>query len=498
MIRALLAKHRSAAVTTGVSVLVAAVVATTAIVSTGYHTQRVDLGDGTVWVPSAEYGAVGRANTGILQLNTAVETASDDLSVLQRGSTVYSVDETKGTVAQVNVADATVGDAITLPAGTPHVFFAGDTAVIGNADTGELWATPASDLAEFDASAKADLTLGADTVFDASDGHVAVYSAKTGTASLVDVGTTLTVDQRWKVKMDRGDDFQVATFDGHLAVLDRTSGALSVDGRTVELGDRVGSSPALQRSSDTTAQVTVAGTAGLVRVSASGAVDATALQVSGRAARPYVDGSCTYAAWAGGQAIDTCDGNALQRLASTGGTSELQILHNGDTVVANDPTSGRSWAIDRSGQLIDNWADLIKRDDQQQREQVSDDDPEVDKDQKPPVAVDDELGARPGRTTSLPVLLNDYDPNGDPIIVSKVGTISKSAGRVAIVGDGQRLQVTLSSRATGTVTFPYTITDGNGGSDTATVRVTVRPDSQNEAPRQVRDTLPTSSRTGTS
>ncbi|WNY34537.1 hypothetical protein Q9Q99_04325 [Curtobacterium flaccumfaciens] len=41
MIRALLAKHRSAAVTTGVSVLVAAVVATTAIVSTGYHTQRV-------------------------------------------------------------------------------------------------------------------------------------------------------------------------------------------------------------------------------------------------------------------------------------------------------------------------------------------------------------------------------------------------------------------------------------------------------------------------
>ena len=147
--------------------------------------------------------------------------------------------------------------------------------------------------------------------------------------------------------MDRGDDFQVATFDGHLAVLDRTSGALSVDGRTVELGDRVGSSPALQRSSDTTAQVTVAGTAGLVRVSASGSVDATALEVSGRAARPYVDGSCTYAAWAGGQAIDTCDGSALQRLASTGGTSELQILHNGDTVVANDPTSGRSWAIDR-------------------------------------------------------------------------------------------------------------------------------------------------------
>lgn len=488
MIRAFLAKHRSAAVTVGASVVVGAVVATAAIASTGYHTQRVDLGDGTVWVPSAEYGAVGRANTGVLQLNTAVETASDDLSVLQRGSTVYSVDETKGTVAKVDVADATVADPVTLPAGTPQVFFAGSTAVIGNGDTGELWATPAKDLGEFDASTKADLTLGADAVFDASDDHVAVYSPKTGTAALVDVGTTPTVAKRWTVKMDRADDFQVASFGDHLAVLDRSSGRMSVDGRTVDLGDRVGSAPALQHSTDSSSEVVVAGTAGLVRVSASGDVSSTAMQVSGRAARPMVVGSCTYAAWAGGQAIDTCKGSGLQRLASTAGTGDLQILHNGETVVANDPQSGRSWAIDRSGQLIDNWADLIKKDEDQQQEQVSDDDPEVEKDQKPPVAVDDDLGARPGRTTSLPVLLNDYDPNGDPIVVSEVGKIDDAVGDVAIVGDGQRLQITLSGRATGIVSFPYTITDGNGGSDTATVRVTVRPDSENDPPRQVRDT----------
>ena len=218
------------------------------------------------------------------------------------------------------------------------------------------------------------------------------------------------------------------------------------------------------------------------------AVQQSALAVSGRAARPWTDDGCTFGAWSGGQAVDTCDGRAVQDLDRVPGGAALQVVHNGRTVVANDPESGRTWAVGRSGQLIDNWADLIKQDDEQQQEQVSDDDPEVDKDQKPPVAVDDELGARPGRTTSLPVLLNDYDPNGDPIIVSEVGTISKSVGRVAIVGDGQRLQVTLSPRATGTVTFPYTITDGNGGSDTATVRIRVRPDSENEAPRQVRDT----------
>ncbi len=488
MIRAFLAKHRSAVVGVGASVVVAAVVATAAVVSTGYHTQRVDLGDGTVWVPSAEYGAVGRANTGVLELNTAVETASDDLSVLQRGRQVYRVDGTKGTVAKVDVASATVGDPVTLPAGAPQVFFAGDTAVVGNGDTGELWATPASELGDFDAAAKADLTLGADAVFDASDSHVAVYSPRTGRASLVDVGTGLTVDRRWDVRFDREHDFQVASFGDHVAVLDRTSGALSVDGDTVDLGDRVGSAPALQHSVDDAADVVVAGTAGMVRVGASGQVEQTALQVSGRAARPTVVGSCTYAAWTGGQALDTCDGRALQRLSDTAGASDLQIVHNGDTVVANDPRSGRSWAIDRSGQLIDNWADLVKRDDEQRQEQVSSDDPEVDKDQKPPVAVDDDLGARPGRTTSLPVLLNDYDPNGDPLVISEVGSIEAGVGTVRIVGDGQRLQITLAAGASGTVSFPYTITDGNGGSASATVRVSIRPESENEPPRQVRDT----------
>jgi len=488
VIRRLIAQHRSAAITIGASVVVAALVAGAAVVSSGYHTQRVALGDGTVWVPSSQYGAVGRANTAVLQLNTAVESSTDALSVLQSGSMVYSVDETKGTVAKVDVADATIGDPVTLPSGSPQVFFSGSTAVIGNQETGEVWSTPAKELADFDASTKADLTLGADAVFDASDEHVAVYSPRTGTASLVEVGSTLSVAKRWTVRMDRKDDFQVAAFGSHMAVLDQTTGALSVDGDTVDLGDRVGGSPALQRSSADGDSVVVAGAAGLVRVTPSGAATTTALAVSGRAARPYVDGNCTFGAWSGGQAIDTCAGRALQQLDRVPGGAALQIVHNADTVVANDPATGRSWAIDRSGQLIDNWSDLIKRDDDQQQEQISDDDPEVDKDQKPPVAVDDDLGARPGRTTSLPVLLNDYDPNGDPIIVSEVGSVDQAAGKVAIVDDGQRLQIALSDSASGTVTFPYTITDGNGGSATATVRVSVRPESENDAPRQVRDT----------
>jgi hypothetical protein len=489
MIREFVRGHRSAVLTGVVAVVVGAVVATTAVVSSGYHTQRVDLGDGTVWVPSAQYGAVGRANTGVLQLNTAVKSTTDALSVVQHGGTVYSVDETKATIAKVDVADATLGDPVTLPSGSPRVFFAGSTAIIGNADTGELWSSSSADLGQFDASSKAELTLGADAVFDADDSNVAVYSPRTGTASLVDVGSSLTVASSTDMQLPRKHDFQVAAVGSHIAVLDRTDGVLRVDGRSVDLGGRISGRAALQRSSDSGGAVVVASASGLLRVTPSGSVTAQPLPVSGNAARPYVDGSCTYGAWAGGQAIDTCDGRAVQQLSSVPGGAELTVEHNGSTIVANDPDSGRTWAIDRSGQLIDNWDDLIQRDDdQQQQERTSDDDPQVDTEQKPPVAVDDALGARPGRTTVLPVLLNDYDPNGDPIVIDSTSGIDKSIGSVALIDDQQQLQITLSGQATGTVSFDYTISDGNGGSASATVTVSIKQPDENSAPVQVRDT----------
>ncbi|PZE80871.1 Ig-like domain-containing protein [Curtobacterium sp. MCBD17_032] len=487
VIRRFLAARRSATLTTTVAVVVGAVVAGTALVSSGYHAQRVDLGDGTVWVPSAEFGAVGRANPGVLELNTAVDTSSDAVSVLQRGSTVYSIDETKGTVSRVDVADATLGDAVTLPSGSPRVLLAGATAVVADGDTGRLWTTPASDLDEFDASTEPDLTLGADAVVDASDDHVAVYSPRTATASLVALGATPTVEQRWTVRLDRDHEFQVAAVGDHVAVLDRTDRVLTIDGREVELGDRAGSAPALQQSGTDGDAVVLAGSAGLLRVTPSGTVSRTALAVSGRAARPLTDGRCVHAAWNGGQAVDTCAGRALQQLDGMPGGAALQVVHNGRTVVANDPDTGRTWAVDRSGQLIDNWADLVDREADRQQERASEQDAEVEEDQAPPVAVDDDLGARPGRTTTLPVLLNDHDPNGDPLVVDEVGPVDDPVARVAVVADGQQLQITLPGSAAGVVTFPYTISDGNGGSDTATVRVTVRPDSVNEAPRQVRD-----------
>ncbi|MBE3141519.1 MAG: cadherin-like domain-containing protein, partial [Thermoplasmata archaeon] len=102
-----------------------------------------------------------------------------------------------------------------------------------------------------------------------------------------------------------------------------------------------------------------------------------------------------------------------------------------------------------------------------------------------PDAVDD--------TVSLPedsvayeinVLANDVDIDvGDVLSISAVGT--PSHGTAAI--DGVKIDYTPTSNYVGTDEFTYTISDGNGGSDTATVHVTVT--NVNDNPDAVDDTV---------
>ena len=66
--------------------------------------------------------------------------------------------------------------------------------------------------------------------------------------------------------------------------------------------------------------------------------------------------------------------------------------------------------------------------------------------------------------------------------------IDPALGKVAVVEGGQALQLTPAAGAVGPIMFPYTITDGRGGSDSATVTVTIHPDSENIPPTTVPDT----------
>ncbi len=99
----------------------------------------------------------------------------------------------------------------------------------------------------------------------------------------------------------------------------------------------------------------------------------------------------------------------------------------------------------------------------------------------PPEAVDDTASTAEDTDVVIDVLANDGDIDGDSLAIHALGT--PSHGRVSLV-DGEVLY-TPDADFNGSDSFTYTVDDGNGGQDTATVTVTVNP--VNDAPVAVTD-----------
>ncbi|MEC9291283.1 MAG: Ig-like domain-containing protein [Pseudomonadota bacterium] len=110
-----------------------------------------------------------------------------------------------------------------------------------------------------------------------------------------------------------------------------------------------------------------------------------------------------------------------------------------------------------------------------------------------PDARNDNYTTNEDTSVNLNLLANDTDPDGDTLTITHIDgvaltgnaqTIDVGNGRVIIASNGtMRFQPDASWN--GTEAFSYQISDGNGGSDTATVRVTVRavndgPDARND------------------
>ena len=95
----------------------------------------------------------------------------------------------------------------------------------------------------------------------------------------------------------------------------------------------------------------------------------------------------------------------------------------------------------------------------------------------------DNLGARPGRTTILHPLDNDTAPSGRLLAIRSVRGVSGADAQLAISPDGQTVQITLPNDAVGGTSFEYFIDDGRQSvSAHATVRVAIT----GQAQRQLR------------
>jgi hypothetical protein len=489
--------HLSLVITVTSVVVVGALVAVIAAVSSGFTAQRMDLGDGAVWVANGGEQVIGRANTQVLALDTVVEGAGAELDVVQRGGTVLMVDRGNSRVDIIDPATSESLDSLPLPPDDPQVFLAGDRVVIGSGGTGEYWIVRAADLAQFDAESTPTLSLGADTVASVTpDGVMFIFSASAQQVYRIDAAHSDAVDSTSEADFGGAAvEVAISSVGGQWVLSNPRDRTLFTARGTVRLSAEVpnGGGQVLQQATDRGDAVLVGWTGGLLRVPlGSGAPETLVTGRDGIAVAPVVVGQCSYAAWSDGGAWRSCaaaDPVELD-LEAVPATADLAFLHNGDRVVLNDPRGGASWAVQGSGELIDNWAELItvRQDEQQQEQNDEDTPPEYEKTQAPPVAVADAFGARPGRASVLPLLLNDYDPNGDVLVITSVDPVNEAVGRLDLINDNQQVQLTLNPGATGSVSFGYSISDGRGGTARASVTVAVRQPEENSPPQQVRQT----------
>lgn len=187
MFRKWAAGHKSLVSTAATGVVIASLIATIAVISTGYSTQRMDLNDSSVWVANGTAQVIGRANTAVLELNTVVPAAGAEIDVVQQGAEVLLFDRDNNTIDIVDPATSTVEDSAAMPTDAPEVYLAGSNVVVHATTTGAVWILPYSELANFDAAAEPDLTFGEDSVASVSDrGIVFAFSADTGKVYRVD------------------------------------------------------------------------------------------------------------------------------------------------------------------------------------------------------------------------------------------------------------------------------------------------------------------------
>ena len=182
--------------------------------------------------------------------------------------------------------------------------------------------------------------------------------------------------------------------------------------------------------------------------------------------------------------------------------ANFSVASSVDLVWVEDVTGDLVWAINPWGvevirktdaaPLIGESGDVIEDEDEPAAdggtgigtEGFDEQEPEPDEDgiDEAPEAKDDQVTARFGIAVPIAVTANDFDPDGDAIAVVAVDVVE--SGTITI----QSASTVLYSpkpNTVGTETFDYTITDGAGHEDTATVTVQLLPATRRTRRRSV-------------
>ncbi|SDG35336.1 hypothetical protein SAMN04489810_0070 [Microbacterium pygmaeum] len=496
--------------TTAGIVAAAAAVALVAGVSLawpGLDAQETAKVDPSVWaLQTAEGSRYARVNTAIGELDT-VRDISSPSTVAQSADAAYLFSDSYAKLTRIDAALPANLDEEELeaspptPAGTIEVVTADDFVAYrtdsGAVYTGRLSTGETTQLEPYSSDDEDGPQYSAEAIAIDARGMLFSYSRADGAVLRYDVPAS---EVRERNELDAGGlSAPALTAAGDTWVLvDADDGDVWIKGTDAVQSAPTTGAVTLGEPDPDGAAVYLADETGLVRVGTDGSGISAVLEdsaVRGTPARPIVHDGVVYAAWlpqgAGTGSLWRSDG---AEVSLDYGGLELPdqrrpvFVASDDAVILNETRSGWVWTVP-DGTLVassQDWS-LDERTDpdaEPSSEQLT-----VVLDPRPPVAEPDSFGVRAASLVTLPVLINDHDPNEDVLSIdaASVTPIDPAFGVVSITDDAQRLTVRVAPGASGAATFAYAVTDGtaDGGlvSTPATVTLTVAGAEAESAPQ---------------
>ncbi|SEH56118.1 MULTISPECIES: Ig-like domain-containing protein [unclassified Leifsonia] len=479
--------------------LIAGIPLTIAVLHKGFPVSAVNLDTRDVWVTNGEKLLGGRLNHQIDELDAAVAGSSPKLDVLQDGGAYFLTDPAQGTVNRIDPAFVSLVDKIQVPENSQFGYGANTLSVLS--PDGRLWVLDAAGRLDFDKTkTKPTAALG-------TGARIAVSKSGTTFAVSPEKKALYTVDHPGaapaKSSFPALEAFQLTAVGDQPVVLDtKANDIVKADGSRFALPAK---GVRLQQPSDGGSSVVVAGADGLMTVPLAGG-DVTeqasgakgAQDSSSDVSAPVRLGTCSYGAWSStGRYLYACDGRKPVSVqidqSVTGDALEFRVNHG--VIALNNLRNGNAWVVSSDMRLVQNWAQVKPNDTTVQgtagqekpvQQSYADTLAQRSANNRPPVAVNDQFGVRPGRTTLLPVLANDSDPDGDILTITDVPTLPPAQGRLDLVEGDRSIQFTPADGSNGTISFRYSISDGRGGTASAQVDATIRPIDLNAAPVSTR------------
>lgn len=470
-------------------VVLSLVMTVLAVLHRGVPAAQLNLNDGGVWVTNSALRLVGHLNYPSRTLDGGLVAGSRDFDVSQDATAVLLHDVGNSRTQPVDGAQLTLGRGANVPSSVTLVQ-GGQTVAAVDSDAGKVWVMPVAGLDSFNPDADplladvqgARVAVGVDGLVHVvlPDGSVKLVTGSTGKNNgriegLADLATA-----------------DLTTVGPTLVVLDRASSTVRTTRGSVPIDDP--DTIQLQQPGPEQDKALLAGSNTYVWAPLDGG-DAEVIPsggTPGTPAQPVLLTSCAYLAWAGsGQYVRDCPADADDRSQThekIARATQLAFRVNRDVIVLNDLVNGTILLPNEGMLTVDNWQMILNQTQDKQKEKEDDSTTESTPEQAPqqqktrtrPVAVNDDFGARPGRTVTLPVLHNDSDADGDVLTASVAK--QPTGATVAAVRGGEALSITIpEDAAPGRLSFTYTASDGKDGTAEATCTVTIYAASDNKA-----------------